>query len=60
MHDSDEMAPMVPPTTDPTILTTRADGGPTQRDGFERPPEATGAAADRHREVITPGVADLR
>lgn len=60
MHDSDETAPIVPNTTDPTIFTTRTDGGPPRRDGFERPPEATGAAADRHREEIIPGAADLR
>jgi hypothetical protein len=61
MRSNIDMAPIVPMTTNPTTHTTRTDGGdPTEQRGFERPPETTGAEADRHREEIEPGVADLR
>jgi hypothetical protein len=61
MRSNIDMAPMVPMTTNPTTYTTRTDGGDaTNRQQFERPPETTGAAADRHREEIEPGAADLR
>lgn len=61
MQNTDPTAPMVPIINDPTTHTTRTDGGSQrERAGFERPPEATGAEADRHREEIEPGVADLR
>jgi hypothetical protein len=61
MYDPNDTAPMVPMTTDPTTHTTRADGGERRRRRrFERPPETTGTEADRHREEIEPGAADLR
>lgn len=61
MYDPDDTAPMVPMTTNPTIHTTRTDGGETHRPRqFERPPETTGTEADQHREAIEPGAADLR
>lgn len=61
MYDPNDAAPMVPMMTDPTTHTTRTDGGETRRrPRFERPPETTGSQADRHREEIEPGAADLR
>lgn len=60
MRSNIDMAPMVPMTTNPTIYTTRTDGGDDAEQRFERPPETTGAEADRHREEVEPGVADLR
>jgi len=60
MYDSDDTAPMVPQMNNPTTHTTRTDGGERQRRRFERPPETAGSEADRHREEIEPGAADLR
>jgi hypothetical protein len=61
MYDPDDAAPEVPMMTGPTTHTTRTDGGEHRtRPRFERPPETTGSEADRHREEIEPGVADLR
>jgi hypothetical protein len=55
---------MVPMMTDPTTHTTRTDGGETGSEHgtrrSERPPGTACAEADRHREEIEPGAADLR
>jgi hypothetical protein len=57
---TDDDAPMVPNLNQPTTRMARPDGGRRRRRPFERPPEATGSEADRHREEIEPGAADLR
>lgn len=61
MQHTDTTAPMVPNMNNPTTHTTRTDGGSRgEPTSFERPPETQGAEADRHREAIEPGAADLR
>ena len=64
MQNTDHTAPMVPMITDPTTHTTRTDGGETGSEHgtrrSEQPPGTACAEADRHREEIEPGAADLR
>ena len=64
MQNTDHTAPMVPMMTNPTAHTTRTDGGETGSERstrrYERPAETACAEADRHREEIEPGAADLR